>query len=164
MDIMLACRTEHCRGRETRALPDDGFAGKDQFIKPLAAQSFRKCPEACFVLFRASFRKCFPVLTQPESFQLLFRVLAKRQRLSPPLRLYQHNRTRLAHPERRNDETACPVQVLEVIQQTDASRHLCQQTGSVLTGNTINGKRLFLPNQGIDSCQITYFFVNHLLL
>ena len=164
MDIMLARRTEHCRGRETRALPDDGFAGKDQFIKPLAAQSFCKCPEACFVLFRASFRKCFPVLTQPESFQLLFRVLAKRQRLSPPLRLYQHNRTRLAHPERRNDETACPVQVLEAIQQTNTSRRLCQQTGSVLTGNTINGKRLFLPNQGIDSCQITYFFVNHLLL
>ena len=161
---MLARRTEHCRGRETRALPDDGFAGKDQFIKPLAAQSFCKCPEACFVLFRASFRKCFPVLTQPESFQLLFRVLAKRQRLSPLLRLYQHNRARLACTERCNDETACPVQVFKVIQQTDASRRLCQQTGSVLTGNTINGKRLFLPDQGINSFQITYFFVNHLLL
>lgn len=34
---------------------DDGFTGKDQFIKLLAAQGFYKCPEACFVLFRASF-------------------------------------------------------------------------------------------------------------
>ena len=37
-------------------------------------------------------------------------------------------------------------------------------TCSNFTGNTINGKRLFLPDQGINSFQITYFFVNHLLL